>query len=116
MNVYCLGNGVDYISTPITATFPAGVNSTTVDVPVIIDNVVEENETLQLEIFLPAPVKFAVQLGNPAKAIAIITDSSSMYVILTVNVFEICTLYSKYHAVKSLLHSSHDLINCNELH
>ena len=69
---------MDYISTPITATFPAGVNSTTVVVPVIIDNVVEENETLQLEIFLPAPVKFAVELGNPTKATAIITDSSSI--------------------------------------
>ena len=69
---------MDYTSTPINATFPAGINSTTVNVPVISDNIVEINETLQLEIYLPVPAKYAVELGNPSKAFAVITDSSSM--------------------------------------
>ena len=75
------GNGVDYTSTSITATFPAGINSTTVNIPVIRDNIVERNETIQLEIYLPVPAKYAVETGNPSKATAIITDSSSTYVI-----------------------------------
>ena len=73
------GNGVDYTSTFITATFPAGINSTTVNVPVTRDNIVERNETLQLEIDVPVPAKYAVETGNRSKAVAIITDNSSMY-------------------------------------
>ena len=69
---------MDYISTSITATFLTGINSTTVNIPVTRDNVVERNETIQLEIYVPVPTKYAVETGNPSKAIAIITDSSSM--------------------------------------
>ena len=71
---------MDYTSTPINATFPAGVNNTTVDIPVTVDNIVEENETFQVEIFIPVPAKYAVEPGNPSKASVTITDSSSMYV------------------------------------
>ena len=71
------GNGVDYNSTSITVTFPAGTNSTTFNVPVINDNIVERNETFQLEISIPVPVKYAVEVGYPSKAIAVITDVSS---------------------------------------
>ena len=69
---------MDYTSTPINATFPAGINSTTVNVPVTSDNIVEITETFQLEIYLPVPAKYAVELGNPSKALVAITDSSSM--------------------------------------
>jgi len=72
------GNGVDYISTPITATFAVGASSTTINVPLTSDKIVEGNETFQLEIFLPVPAKYAVELGNPSNAFAVITDSSSM--------------------------------------
>ena len=70
---------MDYTSTPITATFPAGVNSTTINVPVTKDNIVEENETFELEIFIPVPTKYAVESGNPSRASAMIIDSSSTY-------------------------------------
>ena len=69
---------MDYSSTSVSATFPAGVNSTTVNVPVISDNIVERNETLQLEVYVPVPAKYAIKTGKPSKAIAVITDSSSM--------------------------------------
>ena len=69
---------MDYNSTYITATFPAGINSTSVDVPVISDDIVERNETFQLDINIPAPAKYAVEVGYPSRAIAIITDASSM--------------------------------------
>ena len=69
---------MDYTSTSITATFPAGINHTTVNIPVTSDNIVERNETLQLEIIVPVPAKYAIETGNPSKAFAVITDSSSM--------------------------------------
>ena len=69
---------MDHNSTSVSATFPAGINSTTVNIPVISDNIVEKNETLQLEIYVPVPAKYAVKTGKPSKAIAIITDSSSV--------------------------------------
>lgn len=86
---------MDYTSTPITATFPAGVNSTTINIPVISDNIVEENETLQLKIFVPVPTKYAVESGN--SALIIITDNSSTYVhmyIFSIKVFK-KRIYSK---------------------
>ena len=69
---------MDYTFTPINVTFPAGVNSTTINIPVNSDNIVEENEILQIEIFVPVPTKYAVVSGNPSKASVIIIDSSSM--------------------------------------
>lgn len=69
---------MDYSSTSVTATFPAGINSTTVNIPVISDNIIEKNETLQLEIYVQVPAKYAVKTRKPNKAIAVITDSSSM--------------------------------------
>lgn len=69
---------MDYNSTSVTATFPAGVNSTTVNIPVTNDNIVEKNETLQLEIYVPVPAKYSVKSGYPSKAFAVITDNSSM--------------------------------------
>ena len=40
----------------------------------------EENETFQLEIFVPVAAKYAVEPGNPSKTSVIIVDSSSKYV------------------------------------
>lgn len=68
---------MDYNSNSVTATFPPGVNSTIVNIPVIDDNIVERNETLQLEIYVPIPAKYAVRTGKPSKVVAVITDSSS---------------------------------------
>ena len=42
------GNGVDYTSTPITATFTAGTASTTVNIPVKSDDIVEGTEMFNL--------------------------------------------------------------------
>ena len=37
----------------------------------------EENETFQLEIFVPVPAKYAAEPGNPSKTSVIIADNSS---------------------------------------
>ena len=37
----------------------------------------EENETFQLEIFVPVPAKYAAEPGNPSKISVIIADNSS---------------------------------------
>ena len=45
---------MDYISNPITATFPAGINITTISIPLIEDSIVEETEMFTLAIMVPS--------------------------------------------------------------
>ena len=70
------GNGLDYDSTPINATFTAGSTSTTVNVPVIKDDLVEESETFDLTFTIPPSLKNCVIPGNVAKAVGNITDDT----------------------------------------
>ena len=44
------GEGVDYDSGPYTVTFPAGVISVPFDVPIIDDNILEDDEDFHLNI------------------------------------------------------------------
>ena len=71
---------MDYTSTPITATFTAGTTSTTINVPVTMDDNVEGAETFQLQLSLPLSMKYAVKLGHPSRATSVIIDTSSTYV------------------------------------
>ena len=48
-----IGNGIDYTSTPINATFAASTTNTTIIVPVSKDNIVEESETFDLTLTIP---------------------------------------------------------------
>lgn len=69
---------VDFVSTPLAASIPAGQNSTTVTVPILQDNVIEENEVFSLELDLvPIP---QVSLAAVRTAIGIILDSTGMHV------------------------------------
>ena len=69
---------MDYSSTPITATFTAGSTKATINVPVTVDNIVEESETFNLSFTIPSSEisKFVVP-GNISKAIGNITDNTS---------------------------------------
>ena len=72
-----LGNGVDYVSTPITATFPAGTNSTTINVPVIKDVISEDDlETFDLIFIIPSSLK-SVFTGSIDRAVGNIIDNTS---------------------------------------
>ena len=68
---------MDYNSTPITATFAAGTNSTTINVPVIKDIISEDDvETFDLILTIPSSLK-SVFSGSISKAFGNIIDNTS---------------------------------------
>ena len=71
------GNGVDYNSTSIIATFAAGATSTTVNIPVTNDDIAEESETFDLSFAIPPSLNGQVKPGNITAAIGNITDDTS---------------------------------------
>ena len=69
---------MDYISTPITATFTASNTITTINIPVTVDNIVEESEMFDLSFTIPSsPISNFIVQGNVSKAIGNITDDTS---------------------------------------
>ena len=73
-----LGNGIDYSSTPINATFAADSSSTTVNVSVIKDDIVEPSETFNLNIIIPLSLSSRVLPGRLNASNGRITDSTGM--------------------------------------
>ena len=69
--------GVDFDSTLLTASIPAGQNSTTVIVPILQDNMVEQNEMFFLELELPVAIP-GVTLASARMATGTIVDSTGM--------------------------------------
>ena len=67
---------MDYTSTPITATFTAGTTSTTINIPVTIDDIVEGTEMFNLVVNINSS-KIDVILGIQNTAIVFIHDSTS---------------------------------------
>ena len=67
---------MDYTSTPITATFTAGTTSTTIDIPVTMDDIAEHSETFNLGLTIP-PTLSDVVLGGTHTAVGNITDATS---------------------------------------
>ena len=66
---------MDYTSTPITATFTAGTNSTTIGIPVTIDDIAEGPETFDLTLTIPSSLG-SVSDRIIARAVATITDDT----------------------------------------
>ena len=77
VSVNRLGNGRDYTSTPINATFPVGTGSIIISVPVTKDNIIEEIETFKLNLSMPSSVNGRVMLGNITTATVTIIDDTS---------------------------------------
>jgi len=67
---------VDYTSTPITATFTAGTTSTTVNVPVTMDTIIEPDETFDLSFTIPVFLRGDVVPGSITTATGTIDDDS----------------------------------------
>ena len=74
VSVVALG-GIDYTPDPITATFIAGTNTTTINVSVIMDDIVEGTEMFNLIIILP-PLNSDVTLDGQSIATVNIYDST----------------------------------------
>ena len=70
------GNGVDYISSSINATFAAGTTITTINIPVINDSIAEVLETFDLNLSIPLSLRNEVFLGKTTTAIGTITDNT----------------------------------------
>ena len=77
ISVYCSGNGTDYTSAPITATFTVGSTNTTINVPVTRDDILEERETFNLNFSIPSSLSGQVVPGNITTATGIIIDDTS---------------------------------------
>ena len=76
---------MDYTSTPITATFTAGATTTTINVPVTMDNIAEQSETFDLSLTIPPALSGDVVPGNIATAVGNITDITSKIFSLRIN-------------------------------
>ena len=59
------------------ATFTAGTNSTTVNVPLVSDSVAEGPETFSLTITIPPSLSGQVELGTITEAVGYIIDDTS---------------------------------------
>ena len=66
---------MDYTSTPITATFTAGTTSTTVNIPLTMDDIVEGTEMFNLNIIIPLSENSTI-LGKQSTTIVYIYDST----------------------------------------
>ena len=64
---------MDYISSPIHATFAPGTTSTTINIPVINDSIAEVSETFVLNLVILSNEVF---LGETTTAIGTITDNT----------------------------------------
>ena len=65
------GNGVDFTSAPINATFAAHTTNTTINVPVILDIIAEESETFDLTFIIPPSLSNQVIPGKITKAVGV---------------------------------------------
>ena len=73
--MHLLGGGVDFNSTTQTATVTAGASSSTINITVINDNIVEGDEMFTMT--LNVPTSPGITTGNITIATATITDSTS---------------------------------------
>jgi len=79
-----VGNGVDFVSDPVNATFLPNQQSTTVTIPLVADNMVEDTEFFGIELQLPeSPARLggivvSFQKGDITLARGVISDGSSI--------------------------------------
>ena len=73
-----LTGGVDFNTTPLTATFDSGETMSSVSVPVPDDKLVEgKNETFDLILLMPSSIDPAITVGGGNKAMGVIIDTTS---------------------------------------
>ena len=68
---------MDYTSNPITATFPAGTTTTTINVTVTRDSIAEQLETFNLSFTIPSSLSGSVVPGSITSAVGSIGDDTS---------------------------------------
>ena len=79
-----LTGGVDFDTTPLTATFDSGMTMSSVSVPVIDDKLAEgENETFDLMLIVPSSLGPAITAGGRDSAVGVIIDTTSEWTSLS---------------------------------
>ena len=68
---------MDYTSNLITATFPAGTTTTTINVTVTRDNIAEQPEKFDLSFTIPSSLSGSVVSGSITSAVGTINDETS---------------------------------------
>ena len=71
------GNGLDYDSASINATFPIGATSSTINVPVNLDSILEQWETFELTFTIPTSIQDVVIERRQTTAMGVIIDTTS---------------------------------------
>ena len=71
---------MDYTSNPITATFPAEATTTTINVPLTKDDILEGDESFELSISVSSGQRRVI-MGPMTKATCVIKDSTSKCVV-----------------------------------
>lgn len=74
---YLLGNGIDFDSNPITATFSPSSRRTVVWIPLTRDVVIEQQEMFRINLMLDT-TNPSIMLGSIRTATGIIEDSTGM--------------------------------------
>ena len=72
-----LTEGNDFNTAPLTATIPAGATNTTVRVAVTNDNIVEGDETFNMNLTVPSSLGPRVVVGSLNSATGTIIDTTS---------------------------------------
>ena len=67
---------MDYSSTPVAATFVAETNTTTINIPLTIDDIAEQSETFDLNFIIPSSLSGRIISGSITNAIVNITDNT----------------------------------------
>ena len=82
-----LTGGVDFDTTPLTATFDSGMTMSSVSVPVIDDKLAEgENEMFDLMLIVPSSLGPAITAGGRDNAVGIIIDTTGEYIAMYVSI------------------------------
>lgn len=74
--------GRDYDPDPVDAVFSAGQTSTTVQIPITMDNEAEDDEQFGLMIVIPSELERLVSPGPLSEALGTIKDSSGTVILL----------------------------------
>ena len=72
-----VGNDIDFDSAPQTITITAGTNSSTIQITVTNDNIIEGNETFIMSLTVPTSLGPGITTGAITSATATIIDTSS---------------------------------------
>ena len=75
-----IGSNIDFDSTPQTVTITAGASSSTIQIRVISDDIVESNEFFNMSLTVPFSLTPGITVGNITSATAtIISTNSTLY-------------------------------------